>query len=181
MNLLCFLGHLGTTIICKAAWLFYRSSISLIFVCTSSKLSKTSTFNPNITTTYARPPYLSGSNSKRGTIGACALSARTYNAEVQGSDARIRNHFVLDLVWFLKWGEINDPAFVTIYFKRECRRYFRDRQYTFSVKCDLQFIILVNCENIIISSWCDILIVMAEMAVILRGLATSNEGDAYGP
>ena len=29
------------------------------------------------------------------TIGACALSARTYNAEVQGSDARLRNHFVL--------------------------------------------------------------------------------------
>ena len=28
------------------------------------------------------------------TIGACALSARTYNAEVQGSDARLRNHFV---------------------------------------------------------------------------------------
>ena len=27
------------------------------------------------------------------TIGACALSARTYNAEVQGSDARLRNHF----------------------------------------------------------------------------------------
>ena len=25
------------------------------------------------------------------TIGACALSARTYNAEVQGSDARLRN------------------------------------------------------------------------------------------
>jgi len=32
---------------------------------------------------------LSGSNSKRGRIGA--FSARTYNAEVQG---RIRNHFV---------------------------------------------------------------------------------------
>ena len=29
------------------------------------------------------------------TIGACALSARTYNAEEQGSDARLRNHFVL--------------------------------------------------------------------------------------
>ena len=29
------------------------------------------------------------------TIGACALSARTYNAEVQGSDARLRNHFDL--------------------------------------------------------------------------------------
>ena len=29
------------------------------------------------------------------TNGACALSARTYNAEVQGSDARLRNHFVL--------------------------------------------------------------------------------------
>jgi len=36
-----FLGHVGTSIICKDAWFFY----SLIFVCTSSKLS--STFNPN--------------------------------------------------------------------------------------------------------------------------------------
>ena len=46
-----FLEHLGTRTICKVARLFYRSSISLIFVCTSSKLSKTSTFNLNITTT----------------------------------------------------------------------------------------------------------------------------------
>ena len=29
------------------------------------------------------------------TISACALSARTYNAEVRGSDARLRNHFVI--------------------------------------------------------------------------------------
>jgi len=93
----CYLAHLGTPIICKTAWLFYRLSISLIFVCTSSKLSKaSSSFNPNITTTsvYARPPYVSGSNSKRGIIGACALSARTYNAEVPCSDVRIRNHFI---------------------------------------------------------------------------------------
>ena len=73
---------------------YYRSSISLIFICTSSKLSKASTFNRNITTTYTRLPYLSVSNSKRGIIGACTLNAWTYNAEVQGSDARICNHFV---------------------------------------------------------------------------------------
>jgi len=45
MNLLYipgFLGHLGTPIICKAERLFYRSSISLSFVCTSSKLLKAS-------------------------------------------------------------------------------------------------------------------------------------------
>ena len=36
----------------------------------------------------------SGSKMQHVTIGACALSARTYNAEVQGSDARLRNHFV---------------------------------------------------------------------------------------
>ena len=79
------------------------SSISLIFVCTSSKLSKApSTFNPNINTT---PPYLSWSNSKRGIIGACALSARTYNAETQGYDARIRNHFV-NLFDLHKWRNL---------------------------------------------------------------------------
>jgi len=74
-------------------WLFYRSSISLIFVCTSSKLSKASfTFNSNITTTYALPPYLSGGNIKWGIISA--LNARTYNAEVQSWDAQIHNNFV---------------------------------------------------------------------------------------
>ena len=31
--------------------------------------------------------------SQRQITGACALSVWTYNAEVQGSDARIRNHF----------------------------------------------------------------------------------------
>ena len=36
----------------------------------------------------------SGSKMQHVTISACALSARTYNAEVQGSDARLRNHFV---------------------------------------------------------------------------------------
>ena len=36
----------------------------------------------------------SGSKRQHVTISACALSARTYNAEVQGSDARLRNHFV---------------------------------------------------------------------------------------
>ena len=41
---------------------------------------------------------------------------------------------------------------------------------TFIVKCRL-----VNLIIIII-----IIIIMAEMAVILRGLATSNEGDTYG-
>ena len=35
----------------------------------------------------------SGSKVQHVTIGACALSARTYNAEVQGSDARLRNDF----------------------------------------------------------------------------------------
>jgi len=83
--------------------IFYRYTIYSLFyfkwgvskgsIFSVSKAS--STFNPNITTTYARPPYLSGSNSKRGIIGTCALSARTYNAEVQGSDARIRNRFVI--------------------------------------------------------------------------------------
>ena len=34
-----------------------------------------------------------GSESQHFIIGACALSARTYNAEVHGSDARLRNHF----------------------------------------------------------------------------------------
>jgi len=34
------------------------------------------------------------STSQQGIIGAYALSARTYNAEVPGSDAQIRNHFV---------------------------------------------------------------------------------------
>jgi len=42
------------------------------------------------------------SNSKRGIIGACALSAWTYNAEVQGSDARIRNHFVYIYIYIYK-------------------------------------------------------------------------------
>ena len=89
-----FLGHLGTLIICKAAQLFYRLSISLIFVCTPSKLSKaSSTFNPNIITTCSATIF-ERSNSKRGIIGACALSARTYNTRVQDSDAQICNHFV---------------------------------------------------------------------------------------
>ena len=85
-------------------WLFvklhsYRLAISLIFICTSSKLKKaSSTFNPNITTTYTRPPYLSRSNSKQGLIVACWLSARTYNTEVQGSNALICNHFVYVII-----------------------------------------------------------------------------------
>ena len=44
--------------------LFVLSSSSLIFVCTSSKLSKaSSTFNPNITILRAQSLYLSGGNS----------------------------------------------------------------------------------------------------------------------
>ena len=78
-------------------YLFYRSSISLISVCTSSKLS--STFNSNIT-------YLTRNNSKRGIIGA--LSARPYNATVQGSDAWISNHFIKVMIWFFTFLSTNN-------------------------------------------------------------------------
>ena len=49
--------------------------------------------NPSTTTPCSAAVRKSGSKMQHVTIGACALSARTYNAEVQGSDARLRNHF----------------------------------------------------------------------------------------
>jgi len=57
-----FLGHVGTLIICKAAQ-FDFLFLCIIFICTSSKLSKvSSTFNPNVrVTTTCSLPYLSGS------------------------------------------------------------------------------------------------------------------------
>ena len=50
--------------------------------------------NPSTTTPCSAAVRKSGSKMQHVTIGACALSARTYSAEVQGSDARLRNHFV---------------------------------------------------------------------------------------
>ena len=49
--------------------------------------------NPSTTTPCSAAVRKSGSKMQHVTIGACALSARTYNARVQGSDARLRNHF----------------------------------------------------------------------------------------
>ena len=91
-----FLGHEWTRLFVKlhGCSIFYFFDFHFI----SSKVSTVpSSFNPNVTTT-CLVTYLSGSNSQRGIIGA--LSARTYNAEVQGSDAWIHNHFVLNNRWF---------------------------------------------------------------------------------
>ena len=66
---------------CRVAWLFY-----FLYLRQNHRL-RSSQPKYNHTMLGLRK---SGSKMQHVTIGACALSARTYNAEVQGSDARLR-------------------------------------------------------------------------------------------
>jgi len=73
----------------RVAWLFY-------FLYSCLYIFKTAKSITYIHPKYNHVPYMKERGSKRQhvTTDACALSARTYNAEVQGSDAWLRNHFI---------------------------------------------------------------------------------------
>ena len=83
------------------------------------------------------------------TIGACALSARTYNAEEQGSDARLRNHFVLLYIIITYMYCVYGLLIFEIIFM--LRQYIRQSH---TLKEDLTQFIFLNLSQFVARTYC---------------------------